>query len=92
MTVRARDDPGESILFGIFGEFSTTAKKVMEGEWRDATWAEDAKFPLENLYVMKKKVLRKELGYKIDELATLLNCTVPFGELSGIEVLPWRLR
>lgn len=88
VTIRARDDPDESILFGIFGGFSATAKRLMDGEWRDATWAEYAKVPLENLYVLNESLLCKGLGYKVEELTTLLNCVVPFGGLCEVGVQP----
>lgn len=48
VTVRARDIRDESILFGMHGGFSESSRGLMKGELRDVTWAEYAKFALEN--------------------------------------------
>ena len=40
----------------------------MNGEWRDATFAEYAKLPLENCHVLNEEVLLGRLGYRMVEL------------------------
>src|SRR6266536_561953 len=88
VTIRARDDPSTSFLFGIHGGFSPSTKKLMDGEWRNATWAEYAKFPLENLYPIDEELVIQGMGYSIPELTSLSICAVPFGGLSEIDVKP----
>ncbi|KAM3086998.1 hypothetical protein ACMFMF_000929 [Clarireedia jacksonii] len=80
-TIHARDDPDLAILMGLHGG---AAMKLMEGEWRHGTFAEYAKFPLENVFVLDERLLCGELGYTIDDLCYL----VPFGGLSDINLLP----
>ena len=58
----------------------------MEGEWRNATWAEYAKFPLENLYVLNEDLLLRKQGYNIRDLCTLTVALVPFGGLDEIDL------
>jgi threonine dehydrogenase-like Zn-dependent dehydrogenase len=88
VTIRARDDPSTSFLFGIHGGLTPATKKLMDGEWRNATWAEYAKFPLENLYPIDEDLVIKGMGYSIPELTSLSICAVPFGGLSEIDVKP----
>ena len=88
ITIRARDDPDVQILFGIHGGGYPAAQMLMDGEWRNATWAEYAKFPLENLYPMNEDVICKSMGYSAEELTTLAICAVPFGGLSAVGVRP----
>lgn len=88
ITIRARDDPDVQILFGIHGGGYPAAQKLMDGEWRNATWAEYAKFPLENLYAINEEVVCKGMGYTAQELMTLGICAVPFGGLSALRVGP----
>jgi D-arabinose 1-dehydrogenase-like Zn-dependent alcohol dehydrogenase len=68
ITVRARDDPNLAILMGLEG---SAAKKLMEGEWRDGSFAEYAKFPLENVFALDEDVLLNQLGYSIEDLCSL---------------------
>ena len=61
----------------------------MRGEWKDATYAEYAKIPLENCALLDEKRLlgAKEeggLGYKLEDLADLSRLAVPYGGLSDI--------
>ncbi|KAI9640387.1 hypothetical protein NHQ30_011132 [Ciborinia camelliae] len=54
ITVRARDDPDLAILMGLHGE---AAMKLMQGEWRNGTFAEYAKFPTENVFALDEGCL-----------------------------------
>ena len=69
ITVAARDDPDSVILMGLHGG---AAPKLMEGEWRDGSFAEYAKFPLENVYALDEDVVCGKLGYSIEDL-----CSIP---------------
>lgn len=68
ITVRARDAPELSILMGLHGG---GAPSLMEGEWRDGSFAEYAKFPLENVFALNEERLFGKLGYKIEDLCSL---------------------
>lgn len=82
VTIRARDNPNVSILFGIHGGGSQAAGKLMDGEWRDSCFAEYAIFPLDNEYRLNEDLPINEMGYKIADLAVFPYCLVPFGGLS----------
>lgn len=66
--MRGRDDPGAAFLLGVHEGHSERAKKLMRGEWRDATYAEYAKIPLENCYPLDEAVLGRRFGYGVEEL------------------------
>lgn len=50
--MRGRDDPTCAFLMGIHEGYSEGSRTLMRGEWRDATFAEYAKLPLENCHVL----------------------------------------
>ncbi|GES56887.1 isopropanol dehydrogenase [Aspergillus terreus] len=86
-TIRARDSPSTAILHGLHGG-SPAARKLMDGEWRDASYAEYASFPLENLFPLNEDVLVRSMGYSFAELALMSVFLVPFGGLSEVDVRP----
>lgn len=88
ITIRARDKPSVSILFGIHGGGYPEAQKLMDGEWRNATYAEYTKFPLENLYPLNEDLLLNKMGYVVSDLCMMPVCLVPFGGLSEVDVKP----
>ncbi|KAJ5633223.1 hypothetical protein N7490_009562 [Penicillium lividum] len=88
ITIRARDDPSVTILYGIHGGGYPAAQKLMDGEWRNATYAEYARFPLENLYPLNEDLLLGKLRYNISDLCSLPVFLVPFGGLSEVDVKP----
>ncbi|KAL2859468.1 isopropanol dehydrogenase [Aspergillus pseudodeflectus] len=88
ITIRARDNPSVSILYGIHGGGYPAAQKLMDGVWRNATYAEYARFPLENLYPLDEDVLLGRLGYTINNLCLMPVGLVPFGGLSEVDVKP----
>jgi D-arabinose 1-dehydrogenase-like Zn-dependent alcohol dehydrogenase len=72
--VTARDDPGISMLIGLYdGGAGSPAKKLMDGEWRNGTWSEYVLVPLENAFRLDEGRLvgAGGLGYEIPELAIL---------------------
>jgi len=73
--VRGRDNPDVTLLYGIHGDGSPAAQKLMDGEWRNSTYAEYTKFPLENLYPLNEEVLVNKMGYTFSDLC--LNVSVP---------------
>lgn len=89
--LRGRDDDNAKSLSGIHEGFSAGSKKMMHGEWRDSTYAEYARLPLENCFVLNEKRLlgssaEEGLGYKVEELLAIATNLVPFGGLRAIGV------
>lgn len=91
-TIRGRDDPDSAVfLSGIHDGYTPGSKKLMAGEWRDSTFAEYAKMPLENCHVMDEKQLLGSvedggLGYNVETLLILSRMLVPYGGLRDIEL------
>ena len=88
ITIRARDNPSVSILFGIHGGGYPAAQKLMDGEWRDSSYAEYARFPLENVFPLNEDLLLNKMGYSLSDLCLMPVCLVPFGGLSEVDVRP----
>ncbi|TVY82010.1 L-threonine 3-dehydrogenase [Lachnellula suecica] len=97
--VRARDDTASAFLLGIHEGHTEKSKKLMQGEWRDATYAEYAKLPLESCYPLNEELLVGKLGYKMEDLqeiprndeidiseADLTRLMVPYGGLADINL------
>lgn len=85
IAISARDSPTESILMGLHGGSGSTTR-LMDGEWRDSTFAEYAKFPLENLNPLNEELLLGKLGYSISDLIYIPALMVPFGGLASIDL------
>ncbi|KAI1266193.1 alcohol dehydrogenase [Xylariaceae sp. FL1019] len=88
-TIRGRDDSDAIFLHGITEGAGEGSKKLMAGEWRDSTYAEYAKVPLENVFQLNEKVLcgspeEGGLGYASAQLCWLLQALVPYGGLRSI--------
>ncbi|OOF94678.1 hypothetical protein ASPCADRAFT_208337 [Aspergillus carbonarius ITEM 5010] len=88
ITIRARDNPSVSILFGIHGGGYPASQKLMDGPWRNATYAEFTCFPLENLFPLNEDLLLQRMGYTLSDLCFMPVCLVPFGGLSEVNVKP----
>ena len=88
MFVQGRDDNTARFLLGLNEGFSEGSQRLMHGEWRDSTWAEYAKVPLENCIPLDETRLTKDLGYTIDDLAYLQTALVPYGGLRDIGLPP----
>lgn len=86
--VKWRDDPDAAFLLGVHEGFSEGSKKLMHGEWRDATYAEYAKLPLENCFPLNESLLLGKLAYEIEALSEISHLVVPHGGLSGINLKP----
>ncbi|RWA04197.1 hypothetical protein EKO27_g10906 [Xylaria grammica] len=88
-TVRGRDDSSAIMLMGITQGGGEGSKMLMEGEWRDCTYAEFVKAPLENLLRLDEKRLCGSpadggLGYAPEQLTWVLQAMVPYGGLRSI--------
>jgi D-arabinose 1-dehydrogenase-like Zn-dependent alcohol dehydrogenase len=90
--IRARDDPGAIILSGLSEGGTEGSRKLMRGEWREGSFAEYAKVPLENAFPLNEARLMGNpkseggLGYSIDELGYMQALLVPFGGLRDIRL------
>lgn len=65
--IRGRDNEEAAFLFGVHEGHSEESKILMRGEWRDASYAEYCKVPLENCYPLNEELLVSKLGYQIAE-------------------------
>ncbi|MCJ1359636.1 MAG: hypothetical protein MMC33_009638 [Icmadophila ericetorum] len=87
--IRGRDDPTNIFLLGAHQGATEGSKKLMDGEWRNATCAEYAKLPLEILFPLNEaRLLGGGLGYSIDDLAHIPTLLVPYGGLRDVGLKP----
>ncbi|KAH8128032.1 hypothetical protein FP744_10001041 [Trichoderma asperellum] len=89
--VRARDDTSISYLIGIHNGFSSGSVKLATDEWRDATYAEYEKVPLENCYALDEARLlggpaNGGLSYSVDDLLYIHRLLVPFGGFRDVDL------
>lgn len=90
-TIRGRDDPAAIILSGITEGATEGGRKLMHGEWRDSSYAEYMKAPLENCIPLNETrlcgpVSKGGLGYSIEQLSWLGQPLVAFGGLKSINL------
>ena len=90
-TIRGRDDSSAVFLSGITDGSSEGGRKLMAGEWRDSSYAQYAKVPLENAILLDERRLTGDpndggLGYEIQRLAYIPKFLVPFGGLRDIRL------
>jgi threonine dehydrogenase-like Zn-dependent dehydrogenase len=81
-TIRARDDPANTVLLGLHGG---AAPKLM-AHWASGSFAEYAVFPLENVFPLDEGRLLGDLGYSVEDLCLIPVLNVPFGGLAAIDV------
>ncbi|KAF7187887.1 Acryloyl-coenzyme A reductase [Pseudocercospora fuligena] len=83
-TIHGRDDYDSVFLMGLSQGGTEGSVKLMEGEWREGTFAEFARVPLENVFKLDKERLIGELGYEVPQLCWVLQALVPYGGLRSI--------
>ena len=83
--IRARDYPDASFLHGWTDTGSTGGKQLMDGEWRNGTFANFVKAPLENIFPLQEEKLMR-FGYGHNDLCYILRLLVPFGGLGAADV------
>lgn len=86
--VRARDDPDTTFLLAIHDSGTPGSQKLARDVWRDGTFAEYARLPLENCVPLNEKRLCGELNYKIADLMYMDYLLVPYGGLRDIGLEP----
>jgi threonine dehydrogenase-like Zn-dependent dehydrogenase len=87
--IRGRDDPTTMIIQALHEGFTDGSRALMHGEWRDGSFAEYVKVPLENCFVLDEARLCGRpgdggLGYKTTQLSYLQHLLVPYGGLRDI--------
>lgn len=85
--IRARDNPHEFYLSGALAGITEASHKFALGEFRDSTYAEYAKIPLENCLPLDEERLVRGLGYTIEDLTHLIPPMVPYGGLRDVGLL-----
>ena len=85
-TVRSRDDPSDVYLAAVHEGFTPGSAKLMKDVYRDWTYAEYCRTPLENLTLINEEKLVGSLGYKIEQLASVSGMLVAYGGLRDIEL------
>lgn len=93
MFIFGRDDDSERMIIGAAHGGTPGSERMMEGEWRDSTWAEFAKVPLENCIPLDEtRLLGKPsdggLGYSIDDLVYIQAALVAYGGLVDVALQP----
>jgi NADPH:quinone reductase-like Zn-dependent oxidoreductase len=88
-TIRARDDPGAIFLSGLSEGWTEGSRALMHGEWRESTYAEYAKCPLENCIPLDEARLLGDpraggLGYSVEDLMHIMAIAVSFGGLNDV--------
>jgi NADPH:quinone reductase-like Zn-dependent oxidoreductase len=91
IVTRPRDDPSSMFILGVHAGFTEGTTKLAFGEWKDATYGEYAKIPLENCHLLDEAKLLKSIeqggfGYKEEDLAYISKLVVPFGGLRDIDL------
>jgi len=86
--IHARDNPDTLFLSAIHDSHAEGSRKLMRDVWRDGTFAEFAKFPLENCIPLDEAKLCSSLGYSVPDLMYMGHLIVPFGGLRDIKLEP----
>lgn len=86
--IRARDNPDTSFLTATFEGFSDGSRKLMREAWRDGTFAEYAKVPLENCIPLDEARLCDDLGYSLQDLMYMAYLLIPHSGLRDIKLEP----
>lgn len=86
--IRGRDDREISFLAGLHDGYSAGSKKLAR-EWRDWSYAEFCRVPLENCYLLNEKRLMGDpaeggLGYSVHDLVYMARLMVPYGGLADV--------
>ncbi|KAH0425016.1 isopropanol dehydrogenase [Colletotrichum camelliae] len=84
-------DRGGIWISGMMEGFDEGSRKLSRGEWRNSTYADYAKVPLENCRPLNEERLlgnidQDGLGYTMEDLTHLFSMLVPFGGLADIDV------
>lgn len=88
VTIRGRDDQdraaGATFLSAIIQGPTPGSLKLMRDAWRDGSYAEYVRFPLENVYALDEDKLFNKLGYQLSDLMFLTSMMIPYGGLGPL--------
>ncbi|KAL7916807.1 GroES-like protein [Trichoderma velutinum] len=84
--LRARDDPNTAVVWGGFDGFDPRTKQFVKNNWRDGSWAEYVRAPLENTWVLNEDKLIGKLGLQTRDLLHLGYLSVLYAGLRRIHV------
>lgn len=89
--IRGRDNPTAAIILGLHEGFTDGSRRMMHGEWKDGTFAEYAKVPLESCFVLDEGRMTGHvddggLGYEVERLAYISTLLVPYGGFRDIRL------
>ena len=90
--IRARDDPSAAILSAIYDGFSDASRKLMREVWRDGSYAEYLRAPLENVFALDEDRLCGargsgiSLGHTAEDLTAFISMLVPYGGLRNVQL------
>ncbi|KAK5175363.1 uncharacterized protein LTR77_000502 [Saxophila tyrrhenica] len=87
--IRSRDEPTDAFLAGVIQGFTEGSAKLMRDVYRDWSYAEYCRAPLENLTLLNERRLTGAkqdggLGYSLSQLAVSSAHMVPYGGLRDI--------
>ncbi|KAM5357083.1 hypothetical protein ACJZ2D_016629 [Fusarium nematophilum] len=81
---RSRDNPDDAILQGYVGG-SAASMKLMDA-WKDGTFAQYARMPLENIAPLNEELLVTQMGYTFADLSLLGPAAIAMGGLCEVDV------
>ncbi|KAH7121921.1 chaperonin 10-like protein [Dactylonectria estremocensis] len=84
--ILGRDDSDSLYVSGLMEWFNEGSHAISRGEWRDSTYAEYAKLPLESCHPLDEQRLLGDLGYTLEDLTHLFSMLIPFGGLTDIDI------
>jgi NADPH:quinone reductase-like Zn-dependent oxidoreductase len=89
--IRGRDNPAVALLSGLSDVGEAGARKLMSGEWRNSTYAQYAKVPLENCFPLDETRLcgsptNGGLGYSFAKLTWIGMPVVGYGGLRRVRL------
>ena len=95
VTIRGRDDidrsAGATFLSAIIQGSTPASTKLMRDAWRDGTYAEYVRWPLENCFVLDEDRLVNKLGYELGDLMHIPKILVSYasGQRDFFVVTSW---
>ena len=89
--IRGRDNPAVALISGLSDVGEPGARKLMSGEWRNSTYAQYARVPLENCFPLDEarlcgSLVDGGLGYNVAQLTWLGMPVVGYGGLRRIRL------
>lgn len=88
--IRGRDNDEAIYVSGLMHWYNEASGKLAKDIWRDSTYAQYARVPLENCHPLDERLLASledgGLDYTIEDLTHMFSMLIPFGGLADIDV------